>query len=190
MKYTLFAVLGAMLSQTAMAVDSRDVNTAINISYGVVASVQTQKVDSNAPRGAVVGGILGAVAGGHHDRGKHAVVGALAGGVLSTALQGDRTAYSYTVQLVSGGETVILTEQGNAQVGDCVAVEQGRSANIRRVPSAYCEHHDHPASDDYVVKARANENAADCHAAKDQAMQADTEEKVDIAMKKVSMFCD
>ena len=182
--------LVATLSAPVLAVDSRDMHQSISISYGVVEAIDKKKVDSAAPGGAVLGGVIGAATSGHHHRGKHAAIGALSGGVLSAILQGNRDAYVYQVKMANGGEKAVMTEQNTARVGDCVAVEEGRLANIRRVAAAHCAHHKHPARDDYMVKARAHENAAECHVAKEMALKATTEEEMDIALKKVSIFCD
>lgn len=179
-----------LLSLPALAVDSRDMNQSISISYGVVESVERKKVDSAAPGGAVLGGIIGAATSGHHHRGKHAAIGAVSGGVLTAILQGNRDAYAYQVKMVSGGEKQIMTEQNTAREGDCVAVEEGRLANIRRVSSAHCEHHDHAATQGYLIHSKSQESAAECHVAKEAALQADTEEEMDIALKKVQIFCD
>ena len=195
MNYTRFnnpmlALLALAVSQSATAISSSDLNQSISISYGIVRDVQSQKVDSNAGKGAVLGGLLGAATSGHHDRGKHAAIGAVSGGLLASAMQGDRSARSYTVELMNGGEKVIMTEQSDVVVGDCVALEEGRSANIRRVPSVHCEHHDHEAMNDESVRANASESAEECSAAKQMALQAKTEEEMDLATKKVRVFCD
>ena len=189
-----FAALSALLTFAvngpAYAVSSGDLNQSISIGYGTVTQIGTERVDSNAPKGAVMGGIIGAATSGHHDRGKHAAIGALSGGVLASVMQGDRSARSYRVAMVTGAEKVIVTEQADIVVGDCVAIEEGRSANIRRVPSVHCEHHGHPAMAQEAVRAKASASADQCHAAKDMALQAATEDEIDVAMKKVRIFCD
>jgi hypothetical protein len=48
-------------------------------------------------------------------------------------------AYTYTIGLVGGGTTKTITETGDIRVGDCVSLEQGATANVRRVSSAFCE---------------------------------------------------
>ena len=183
MNYTRFNT--PMLALLTLAMSQ-----SITISYGIVRNVQAQQVDSNAGKGALLGGLLGAATSGHHDRGKHAAIGAVSGGVLASVMQGDRSARSYTVELMSGGEKVIMTEQADIVVGDCVALEEGRSANIRRVPSVHCEHHNHEAMSADSVRANASESASECSAAKQIALQAKTEEEMDLATKKVRVFCD
>lgn len=183
-------LLAISASQASFAVNRQDVNQSINISYGVVESVQKKKVDSNALGGAALGGIVGAATSGHHHRGKNAAVGALAGGLLTAIMEGKRAAWAYRIQMVDGGEKQIITEQEDAREGDCVSVEEGRLANIRRVASVHCEHHQHVAMQDYMVRSKAHESAAECHVAKEGALKADTEEEMDIALKKVRVFCD
>ena len=60
----------------------------------------------------------------------------------------------------------------------------------RRVWNVYCEHQGHEALDDPIVHANRQEEAAECHAAKQMALQATTEEATDIALKKVRAFCE
>ena len=86
--------------------------------------------------------------------------------------------------------TKIITETKGIQEGDCVSVELGRTANIRRVSTVYCEHPGHEALADPIVHANSQEEAAECHAAKQMALQATTEETTDIALKKVRVFCE
>ncbi|MBW2243296.1 MAG: hypothetical protein JRH01_15015 [Deltaproteobacteria bacterium] len=45
----------------------------------------------------------------------------------------------YIVRLGSGRDVRVIADPGEIRQGDCVAIEQGRSANIRRVSSAYCQ---------------------------------------------------
>ena len=68
MQRITIAGFSLLLSLPSLAVDSRDMNQSISISYGVVESVERKKVDSAAPGGAVLGGIIGAATSGHHHR--------------------------------------------------------------------------------------------------------------------------
>lgn len=179
------------VSQPILAVDSAYLNSAIDINYGVVESVHKTKVDSKAGQGAVLGGLLGALtSGGHHHRGKHALTGAVAGGVLSAMLQGNRKAYSYLIQTVDGQQIKVITEQSGIRTGDCVAIEQGKMTNVRRVATVHCEHYQHPVMHEPMVHAKVTEDAAECHTAKEMALKASTDDEINIAMKKVKIFCN
>ncbi len=156
----MMALAATVLSQSVYAISSSDLNQSISIGYGTVQQVQAQKVDSNAGKGALMGGLIGAVAG-SHNRGKGAAIGAVSGGILTGVLQGNRMASSYTVGMTTGEEKVIVTEQADIVVGDCVAIEEGRSANIRRVPSVHCDHPAHQAMSDERVRAKASNSASE-----------------------------
>lgn len=175
---------------TAMAVHSSDLNQTINISYGIVEHVKRSKVKSNAGKGALMGGLLGAATSRHHNRGKHALTGVLAGGIITSMLEGKHHAYTYLIQTVNGGAKQVVTEQSGIREGDCVSVEEGRMTNVRRVAMVHCQHRQHAVMSEPMVHAKATGDAAECHAAKAMALKASTESEIDLAMKKVQIFCD
>ena len=179
-----------IVSQPAFAVSRSSLNSSIDITYGIVEKVERTKIDSSAGKGAVMGGVIGAATSGHHHRTQHALTGALAAGILTAILEGKRDAYVYLIETVDGSEKKVITEQGDIREGDCVSVEEGSTTNVRRVPKVQCEHHNHDVMSEPIVEAKAHEDAAECHAAKKMALKADTEDEVDIALKKVQVFCD
>lgn len=162
----------------------------IQIDYGVVEKVENVKVDSNIGKGIIAGGMLGVGTSGKHDKAKHAAEGAAAVAILTAIAEGKRKAHSYQVKLTSGSVVKLVSESKEITEGDCVSVEQGKTANIRRVSPVYCESPDHEALRHPHVQAAAYEDAAECHTAKEMAMHAKTENEVDIALKKVRVFCD
>lgn len=172
------------------AIDRNQLNSSISINYGIVNVVERVSVKSEAPKGAVMGGILGAATSSKHKRGKHALEGALIGGLLSAIVEGKHKAYSYQIGLTNGQEVKVITEQGDIRQGDCVSFEQGRTSNVRRVSNVYCEHHQHEVMQDSYVVSSSHFDAAQCHAAKQQALEAQTEQLLDVAVKKVKIFCD
>lgn len=178
-------VIGS-LSTLSLAAEN---NSLIQIDYGVVEKVEHVKLDSNMGKGVVTGGMIGAAAS-KHDRAKHAAEGAAALAVLTAIADGKRKAYSYQVKLTTGSAVKLVTESGGINEGDCVSVEQGKTANIRRVSSVYCEDPKHEALQHPQVHVSAYEDAADCHTAKELALHAKTETEVDIALKKVRVFCE
>ena len=180
-------VIGSAVAQT---VSRAQLGSSFDIRSGTVASVERVKVKSQAAQGAITGGLIGGATSGHRHRGKHALQGALAGAFLTALLEGNRKAYQYIVDFPDGGITKVVTESGGIVVGDCVTVELGRTANIRRVSSVYCEHRSHEAMTHPIVQAHIQEEAAECHAAKNMALQATTAEATDIALKKVRVFCE
>ncbi len=84
----------------------------------------------------------------------------------------------------------MITESPGIAEGDCVTVELGQTANIRRVSSVHCENVNHKAFSDPEVHEKRQEDAQECHDAKQMALQATTEEATDIALKKVRVFCE
>ena len=188
----MFGLLLALVSGSALAqqVSRSQLGSSFDIRYGTVDTVERIKVQSQAAKGAVTGGLIGGATSGHSHRGKHALEGAAAGALLTALLEGNRQAYQYTVSLSDGGITKIITETGGIVEGDCVTVEIGQTANIRRVSSVHCEHQDHEALNEPIVHAKRHSEAAECHAAKEMALQATTDEATDIALKKVRVFCE
>lgn len=187
----LLLVCCVCFSTTTLSATSRgDLNSMIRINYGVIEGVESVKLQSSAPGAAVMGGIIGATTSGKHKRGKHAAEGALAGALISALVQGKNRANQYLIALNSGGSIKVTTEQGGIRRGDCVSVEQGSMTNVRRVSDAYCNHPEHEAFDHPVVQAKNHHDAATCHQAKEFALKAQTESELDIALKKVQIFCD
>ncbi len=177
-------------NSSAQKVSRSQLNSSFDIRYGTVELVERTKIKSNAPKGAVIGGLLGGVTSGHSHRGKHAVEGAVAGALLTAIIEGNRKAYQYTVDFDDGSVTKVIPETGDIREADCVAVELGQTANIRRVSAVHCEHKEHEVMADPIVYASAQQDAAECHAAKEMALRASTEEAIDIAVKKVRIFCE
>ena len=190
MRQLILTLFVAGLSQAGAATDSKHMNTTIDISYAIVESVGQTKVDSNTVRNATVGGVIGAATSGSHHRGKHAAEGAVAAGSITAILEANRKAYVYQVRTMSGGEKKVITEQMGIREGDCVSLEEGAMTNIRRVPPVYCEHHDHDVMSAPMVQAKGHESAAECHAAKSMLLKASSETEIDMAMKKVQIFCN
>jgi len=187
-------VLGMVLAGLSTVSFAAKKGDLTQIDYGVVEKVETVKVDSNMGKGAIAGGLIGAGTSGkhssNHDKAKHAAEGAAVAALLTAIAEGKRKAHSYQVKLTSGSVVKLVSESKEIDEGDCVSIERGESSNIRRVSSVYCEEPEHEALYHPHVRAAAYEDAAECHTAKEMAMHARTEKEVDIALKKVRVFCD
>lgn len=158
--------------------------SAISINYGVVKSVQTVKQEGKHAGGAVVGGVMGALIGPRRHRG----IRVLAGAGIGAAVQGSATKgtlQQYSVDLVSGGTTIISTEQLEIRIGDCVSVEQGEHANIRRVSSYHCETKTSSSSPAHHISAASN-----CQKSKNELANAQTDDAITNAAKKVRILCE
>lgn len=185
----LLALLGLAASGCATGGASRaDVRTSIQIQYGRVDEVEQVQLESKVGQSALLGGIVGALASRrHHLAG--AVVGAAAGGAITAVSEGASTAFGYTVRMESGQIVKVVVDHGDIGVGQCVAVEQGRTTNVRLVSPSHCRPDARAAHAAPEVQAEAQEDAGACHAAKEAALAATTTEQFDLLEKKARLVC-
>lgn len=109
------------------------------------------------------------------------------GAAIGAAAQGSATGgtvQKYTVTLNNGVEEAITTEQTDIRTGDCVSIEVGDHANIRRVSSYHCETKNTATEDHHQAAADS------CQMAKNELVKADTDDEIDIAIKKVRILCE
>ena len=158
---------------------------AVTINYGTVESVSTVEKDSKHAGGAMAGGMIAVIASGPRRKGLKIAASAAAGAAIQGAATSG-TLQLYSVSLVTGGTVQITTEQTDIREGDCVQVEQGDNANIRRTGSVHCES---TASTDNPP-AHHTLGAENCNAAKQELTDADTDDEVDRAVTKVRTLCD
>lgn len=183
-------ILGvALIAVAGCETTSHRVGQSASVQFGVVQSTQEVTLDSNAAKGAIVGGTIGLLASGSGSRGRGAVTGAAVGGATTAASEGNRTGTQYTVQMSDGSSTRIVSDQREIKVNDCVAIERvGNSANIRRVSADYCD----PANAEAVsmVSDATASEAAHCQAAKVELAAAENDKAMDLAIRKVELLCD
>ena len=160
---------------------AQSAGSSVSLQYGTVKAVEAVQAQSRHARGALVGGVAGAVLS-HGHPGLGAVAGGLIGGGIEGHRTGKQTLQQYTVSLKGGGAVVIDTEQHDIVVGDCVVVEQGQYANIRRVSNINCKVNQKPA---HHVSAAGN-----CQKAKDELNDAKTNQAVENAVIKVRTLCE
>lgn len=165
-----------------------DLRTTIQIQYGRVEEVEQVALVSKVGQSAVIGGIVGALASRRH-RLAGAAVGAAAGGALTAVSEGAQTAFGYTVRMESGQVIKVVVDHGDIPAGQCVAVEQGRTTNVRLVSPAHCRPGAGPAAAAPEVLAEAQQDASACHAAKEAALAATTTEQFDLLEKKARLVC-
>jgi len=95
----------------------------------------------------------------------------------------------YTVKINDGSAIVVVSDQTEIQLGDCVTVEQiGDSANIRRQDPAMCEASSKQAIAD--IQDQLIEDANECAAVKQQLVEAKTQEEFELATTKAKMLCN
>ena len=164
----------------------------MQIQYGYVVASRYVQEKSNAGKGALVGGAIGLYTGKGKSSGtkfRRTAAGAVVGGATASAVQGSRDAREYQVRTASG-VIVIISDQTEINVDDCVVVETPSkgNANIRRVANTYCD----PASAEVVAELQDEmlEEAEECVMAKQELAAADTDEAVDRALRKISILCD
>ena len=171
--------------------EAQRVGQGSTIRFGTVRNVQQVQLQSDAATGALVGGAIGLVASprGGSRAVRNSLVGAAAGGAVTAAAQGNRTGFSYTVELNDGSMVRIVSDQREIRPGDCVAIEQvGQTANIRREPSAFCARENAQAVQ--AVQTVTEAAAARCEGAKEELVNATTPEAVDLASRKIDLLCN
>lgn len=185
---TLVATLAGCVSTDPMTGSTR--NELISVQYGRVENIQKVEMSPDYAAGSVIGGALGLLATMGHS-GASQVGGAAAGAGLG-ALVAKETAGSgekFTVRLVNNNTVDIVTENQDIRLGDCVSIEQGQHANIRRVSSVMCTtQQSHPAYS--AINAANVQESQECHTVKRELLNATTEQQTAIAYKKMQAFCE
>lgn len=187
----------AMLGSLVAATDTLAQTT---VSYGRITNVRQVEVQNQGAQtaGTLVGGALGVASGSGQSRSNRALRGA-AGATVGNRLAGaasSTTAFEYTV-LIGNQTTRIRTEQSGLRVGDCVSVERGQFNNIRLVPEDRCNAPAaRPAAAPAAAPARAPAPAPEdvgaataCEVAKQQLLDAETDEEFDRAERRMRLLC-
>jgi outer membrane lipoprotein SlyB len=187
---TLRYLIWAISLAAAGSAEAQRAGQASTIQFGTVSNVEQVQLQSDAAKGALVGGTIGLVAsGGSRNTVRNGIIGAAAGGAVTAAAQGNRTGTAYTVEMNDGSRTRIISDQREIRPGDCVAIERvGQTANIRREPAAYCIKENAQAVQ--AVQKETEAAAARCEAAKEELVAASTAEAVDMAQRKINLLCN
>ena len=159
----------------------------LRVRYAEIFDVERVKMPSAAPAGAVVGGFTGLVLSRNRSTRSQVasgVGGAALGALATKALEGDRLGYSYRLRFADGSTSQFITEKGYLMRGDCVSVERGEYANIRRVAKVLCENGPSTRIDQKHIR-----DAEQCHAAKDQLLAARSDDEIEAASRKVAIIC-
>lgn len=181
------------LALPAASVLAQRAGQSVTVRTGTVVGMKSVDLnDKSALGGALVGGAFGAAltrsSKSSSRRERNAVIGAVLGG--SAAASSRRPGRLYTVQTNEGTTIQIATEQTEIRVDDCVFVEEsGGSANIRRAPATACDPASGDAMKDADVVADMREEAAECAAAKQALVDADSDAAIDLAVRKVKLLC-
>ncbi len=159
----------------------------------VVALEQVDLKDDSAAKGALIGGAIGLAAGsgksGKEKRGRMAMgagIGAMAGSSKKKP-----TGMKYSVRTADGKIVQIVTDQTQIRLDDCVCVEESDGkANIRRMSDTACQPESASTLNDPAIQQKLQKEAAECAAAKEELLAAETDEALDRALRKISILCD
>ena len=192
MKKTLMAIfVTASLSLSAQQSFAVKSGNQVVLQRGIVQSAKVVRLDSEAAKGALLGGAVGLWSANGKKQSKkwrNALAGAAAGGILKARSEGDRRGMEYVVAVNSGTTIRIISDQSEIRVGDCVTVEQSaKTANIRRESSVTCQPKSQAVAQD--LREEFVEEANECLTAKQQLLDA-TAEEVDVALRKVQILCN
>ena len=191
-KWILASLIIAIVLASASAFAQRS-GQSVTVRTGTVTGMRSVDLnDKSAIGGALVGGAFGAAltrsskSSGRRDR--NAAIGAVLGG--AAAASSTRPGRVYTVQTNEGTMIQIATEQTEIRVDDCVFVEEtGGTANIRRAPATACEPASADVMDDAEIVDEMREEASECAAAKQELVDADSDDAIDRAVRKVKLLC-
>lgn len=165
----------------------------VSVQYGVVTGGREVDLKSGAvPGGAVVGGTLGLLSAkgkSSSKKARNAIIGGVAGGAIAGSAQGSTRGMLFEVDMGSAGRMQVVTDQREIRTGDCVAVEKaGDTANLRRVSGAYCKPENTTAV--AAVAEESREEAEECLNAKQQLVEAESMEALQLAKTKVELLCN
>ena len=167
----------------------------MTVQTGVVVGARAVDLQSEAGRGAAVGGVAGlAMTSSNRSssrRLRNTALGAGTGALIANSAQGSRNGMQYTIQTAPGTTITVVTDQTQIRIGDCVNVEQAGSgtANVRRVAQALCEMATANEVDEEITN-YIQQEADRCLQAKDQMLDAETDEAFELALRRVEFFCN
>lgn len=188
------AVMATSLLFAGLASAQRS-GQSMSVQTGVVVAAQAVNLQSAAGRGAVVGGVVGLAATSSNRsssrRARNAAIGAGTGALISRRAQGSLDGMQYTIETGPGSRIVVVTDQTQVRVGDCVNVEQAGSgtANVRRVSESLCDAvFDNQVNEE--MQTYMTREADACLQAKDRLMDAESDDAFEVAMRRVNFFCN
>ncbi len=164
-----------------------------SIRHGTVVGLKTVDLNNaDALKGALVGGAFGAAltrsSKGSSRRERNAIIGAVLGAAAGAASR--KTGRIYSVRINEGTVLQIVTEQTEIRIDDCVIVEEaGGRANIRRTALSACEVASESLMNEPDIQAELQEEAAECTVAKEQLINAETDEQMEFAVRKIQILC-
>jgi len=195
MKYVLpgVVVVAACVMVSVTGALAQRAGQMASIRYGTVVGMQTVDLNNaDALKGALVGGAFGAAltksSKSSSRRRRNAAIGAIVGAAAGAANR--QTGRRYSVRTNDGTVLQIVTEQMEIRVDDCVIVEEaGGRANIRRTALSACDVASQAIMNAPDIQAELQEEAAWCTAAKEELINAETDEQMEFAVRKIQIVC-
>ena len=193
MKMGLIVTLFALLFVSSL--EAQRSGQSMSIQTGVVIAAQAVNLQSAAGRGAAVGGVVGLAATSSNRstsrRIRNTAIGAGTGALIARGAEGNLDGMQYTIETGPGSQIVVVTDQTQVRIGDCVTVEQAGSGttNVRRVSDSLCEAAFSGGIEE-DLNAYMQYEADMCLNAKERLMEAETDEAFDVAMRRVKFLCD
>lgn len=192
MKKSIQLVFLTALLVVPMALPAQKSGQSMQIQYGIVVSSTYVQEQSDAGKAALLGGAIGYGLTRNKSRTTKAAATVASAGIAGAAkgaAEGSREARRYEVRTGSG-MIVIISDQTEIHVDDCVIVENpgNTNANIRRVDATFCD----PASAAVVAELQDEimEEAEECAGAKRELAAAETDAAFDRALRKVEILCN
>ena len=161
----------------------------MTVRIGVVEQAQRVTLQSGGAGGALVGGAVGYNLGSGNSGSKkrrRAIIGSAVGSAAATRTE---PGMEYTVKFTDGSTMAIISNQMGLAVGTCVSVEDaGKSVNIREQDPVACD----PAAEAAVkdLQDEMIEDADECAQVKQELLQANTVEAVELATAKAKILCN
>jgi hypothetical protein len=194
-KLTISLAILALLAAWSDNLAAQRAGQSMSIQTGVVIAAQAVNLQSAAGRGAAVGGVVGLATTSSNRstsrRIRNTAIGAGTGALIARGAEGNLDGMQYTVEIGPGNHIVVVTDQTQVRVGDCVTVEQAGSGttNVRRVSDALCEAA-FAGGVEEDLNAYMQYEADMCLNAKERLMEAETDEAFEVAMRRVQFLCD
>ena len=187
------AALPLIIICAAPAAFAQKSGQSATVRVGTVVSTERVNLQSDAAKTAVLGGVIGYHATSNSKsksrKRKNAALGAAALGGATRLGEGDLAGTLYVVKMQDGSEMRVVSDQNQVVPGDCVTVEQVRdNANIRRADPVLCEPETRQVMGD--LEPELEEEAEECYAAKQELLNAETDEQASLATRKVSVLCN
>ena len=192
LKPTLLILSSLIISAcSSTGIDRDNKNTTIQISYAKITSVQEVELKSDVGKSSAIGGLWGLAAasgGDRNDMAAGAAAGALLMGLTTKIVEGSNKAWSYQLRQSNGSEFKVISDDSHLHVGDCAAIERGNTTNLRRVAPEMCAG-SLSAGAQSVASNSHQQDATECHQAKQELLAAETSEQLDHAKQKVEVLC-